>query len=241
MSSTSLQREKPSGTTAEVRWRVLIVDDHPLVREGLAARISAQPDLQVCGEASTLEEALALIRTTHPDLVIADLALKHGSGLDLIKEVSSSRPAPKVLVVSAYEEALFAERAVRAGAQGYINKQELQGSVIEAIRAVLRDKLYVSAEIMRRVAGHGLGQLGSVPGVGTLSDRELQVFELIGRGHSTREIAQQLRRSVHTIESHRENIRTKLNLRSGSELTQQAVRWVLLEGDEGTAAGLTEQ
>jgi len=220
-------REKRSGEPSQGRWRVLIVDDHPLVREGLAARISAQPDLQVCGEASTIEEALALIRTTHPDLVIADLALKQGSGLDLIKQASTSRPCPKILVVSAYEESLFAERALRAGAQGYLNKQELQGSVIEAIQAVLRDQLYLSAEMVRRLAGRALGGKPLVQGVGALSDRELQVFELIGRGRSTREIAQQLKRSVHTIESHREKIRAKLNLRSGSELTQQAVRWVL--------------
>ena len=220
-------REKRSGAASKGRWRVLIVDDHPLVREGLAARISAQPDLQVCGEASTIEEALALIRTAHPDLVIADLALKQGSGLDLIKQASSSRPCPRILVVSAYEESLFAERALRAGAQGYINKQELQGSVIEAIRAVLRDQLYLSAEMARRLAARALGGKPLVHGVGALSDRELQVFELIGRGRSTREIAEQLKRSVHTIESHREKIRAKLNLRSGSELAQHAVQWVL--------------
>ncbi len=198
-----------------------------------------QPDLQVCGEASTPEEALALIRATHPDVVIADLALKQGSGLALIQQASTSTPAPKILVVSAYDESLFAERALRAGALGYINKQELQGTVIEAIRAVLRDELYLSAEMMRRVAGQRFGKEVRVQGLGALSDRELQVFELIGRGRSTREIAQQLSRSVHTIESHREKIRAKLNLRSGSELTQQAVRWVL-EAGEGAARGLTE-
>lgn len=197
------------------------------MREGLAARISTQPDLQVCGEAATIDEALALIGTTSPDLVIVDLALKEGSGLDLIKQVSAGRPAPKILVVSAYKESMFAERALRAGAQGYINKQELQGAVLQAIRTVLRDELYLSEEMARRLAGHVLGARPQTRGVGALSDRELQVFELIGRGHSTREIAQQLKRSVHTIESHREKIRAKLSLRSGSELTQQAVQWIL--------------
>jgi DNA-binding NarL/FixJ family response regulator len=221
-----LPEDRSEGATQD-RWRVLIVDDHPLVREGLAARISTQPDLQVCGEASTIDEALALIGTTRPDLVIVDLALKQGSGLDLIKRASASRPSAKILVVSAYEESLFAERALRAGARGYINKQELQGAVLRAIRAVLRDQLYLSDEMARRLAGRALGRKPAIRGVGALSDRELQVFELIGRGHSTREIAQQLKRSVHTIESHREKIRAKLNLRSGSELTQQAVRWVL--------------
>jgi len=223
-----------SGAVRKERWRILIVDDHPLVREGLAARISAQPDLQVCGEASTIEEALALIRTTSPEVLIVDLALKQGSGLDLIKQVSADKPSPKILVVSAYQESLFAERALRAGAQGYMNKQELQGSVIDAIRTVLRDELYLSAEMVRRLASHARGSQPAPLGVGVLSDRELQVFELIGRGHSTREIAQQLKRSVHTIETHREKIRGKLNLRSGSELVQQAVRWVL-EADHPTA------
>ena len=236
MSPNPALRGRRSGAASKGRWRILIVDDHPLVREGLAARISAQPDLEVCGEASTIEEALALIRTADPDLVIADLALKEGNGLDLIKQTSTSRPGLKILVVSAYGESLFAERALRSGARGYINKQELPGAVIEAIRAVLRDELYLSAEMARRLAGQALGESPSPQDVRTLSNRELQVFELIGRGHSTREIAQQLQRSVHTIESHREKIRAKLNLRSGSELTQQAVRWIL--ETEGSVAGL---
>lgn len=227
MSAHSGSRERRSGAAPKVRWRILIVDDHPLVREGLAARISAQPDLLVCGEASTIEEALALIDTSQPDLVIVDLALKQGSGLDLIKQAGASGLSPKILVVSAYEESLFAERALRAGARGYINKQELQGSVIEAIRAVMRDELYLSPDMAQRLASQALGGKSVVQGVGALSDRELQVFELIGRGYSTREIAQQLKRSIHTIESHREKIRAKLRLRSGSELAQQAVRWVL--------------
>lgn len=230
MSTMPPSRQKRPEATSESRCRVLIIDDHPLVREGLSARISAQPDLQVCGEASTIEEALRLIRTTHPGLVIVDLALKQGSGLDLIKQVRAGGTAPKILVVSAYDEALFAERALRAGAQGYINKQELQGSVIEAIRAVLRDELYLSPEIGRRLAGRALGRRSVIQGIEALSDRELQIFELIGRGQSTREIAQHLKRSVHTIETHREKIRAKLNLRSGSELVQQAVRWVIETG-----------
>lgn len=219
--------EKRRGAASQGPWRILIVDDHALVREGLSARISTQPDLQVCGEASTIEEAWALLRTTHPDLVIVDLALKGASGLDLIKQAVTIRPAPRILVVSAYEESLFAERALRAGAQGYINKQELQGSVIEAVRTVLRDQLYLSAEMMQQIAGGAVGHKPMAQGIRSLSDRELQVFELIGLGHSTREIAQQLKRSVHTIESHRERIRAKLSLRGASELTQQAVRWVL--------------
>jgi DNA-binding NarL/FixJ family response regulator len=212
---------------ASRRARVLIVDDHPLVREGLTARISAQPDLEVCGEASDLDEALAMIGSTRPALVILDLALKHGNGLDLIKKIKMRRSRPKVLVVSAYDEALFAERALRAGAQGYINKQELQGSVIEAIRKLLRGELFLSADMTQQLAGQALSGRIALQGVEALTDRELQIFQFIGRGMTTRAIAEELRLSVHTIESHRENIRLKLNLRNGTQLLQQAVLWTL--------------
>ncbi len=210
----------------EARARVLIVDDHPLVREGLVARISAQPDLMVCGQSSDIDEALALIQTTRPALIIVDLALRRGNGIDLIKKVRSSGARGKILVVSAYEEKLFAERALRAGAQGYLNKQELQGTLIEAIRALLRGERYLSAETTQRLAGQALAVKSGLRGIEALSDRELQIFELIGRGHGTRSIAERLQRSVHTIESHREKIRAKLNLRSGSELLQHAMEWV---------------
>jgi DNA-binding NarL/FixJ family response regulator len=211
--------------------RVLIVDDHPLVREGLIARISAQPDLEVCGEASDVDQALSLAGITRPALMIVDLALKGGNGLDLIKKVKASNVSPKILVVSAYEEEIFAERALRAGAQGYINKQELQGSIIDAIRTLLRGELYLSANMTQRLAGQALFGSGvSRGGVEGLSDRELQIFQLIGRGNSTRLIAEQLHLSVHTIESHREKIRIKLRLRNGTELLQSAVQWVLEKG-----------
>jgi DNA-binding NarL/FixJ family response regulator len=209
---------------------VLIVDDHPLVREGLAARISAQADLEVCGQASDIDQALSLVATMRPAIMIVDLALKHENGLDLIKRVKASAAGPKILVVSAYEEAFFAERALRAGAQGYINKQELPGSIIEAIRTLLRGELYLSAEMTQRLAGQALsGKLAS-RGVEGLSDRELQIFQLIGRGRSTRSIAEQLHLSIHTIETHREKIRIKLKLRNGTELLQQAVQWTLESG-----------
>src|SRR5437016_4528715 len=166
--------------------RVLIVDDHPLVREGLIARISAQPDLEVCGEASDVHQALSLAGITRPALMIVDLALKGGNGLDLIKKVKASKVSPKILVVSAYEEEIFAERALRAGAQGYINKQELQGSIIDAIRTLLRGELYLSANMTQRLAGQALFGNRASRGVEGLSDRELQVFQLIGHGNSTR-------------------------------------------------------
>lgn len=210
----------------EKRVRIPIVDDHPLVREGLAARISAQPDLAVCGVAASTDEALSLIRSARPALALIDLALAHSSGLDLIKEIRAHGRDPRILVVSAYDEALFAERALRAGAEGYINKQELQASVIEAIRTVLRGEIFMSEAVTQRLADRALSR-DVAPGPSALTDRELQVFERIGRGRTTREIAAELHLSVHTIESHREKIRLKLNLRNGAELQQRAVLWAL--------------
>ena len=209
------------------RTRVLVVDDHPLVREGLAARIAAQPDLEVCGEATDIDEAMAMVRSTHPALLIVDLALKASSGLDLIKRIAAIPGGPKMLVVSAYDESLFAERALRAGAHGYIHKQELQGSVIDAIRAVLRGEQYLSVAMTQRLAGQAISRKSAPLGIEGLTDREMQVFELIGRGISTRAIAGQLHLSVHTIESYREKLRLKLQLRDGTELVQRAVQWAL--------------
>ena len=207
------------------RARVLIVDDHPLVREGLATRVSAQPDLEVCGEADDIDEALQLIAATRPHLVIVDIALKSGYGLDLIQQIVASGEPTYALVVSAYEEALFAERALSVGARGYINKQELQGKVIDAIRAVLRGELFVSAAIAQRLLGRAVAGNALRSDVESLTPRELQIFRLIGHGRSTREIAQDLSLSVHTIESHRERIRAKLDLRNGNELMRRAVLW----------------
>lgn len=212
---------------ADKPTRVLIVDDHPVVREGLIAMIATQPDLSVCGEASEADEAYAMIRATEPSVVIVDLALRKGHGLELIKRLSVAESPAKVLVVSAYEEQLFAERALSAGAHGYINKQKLQVEIIDGIRAVLRGELYVSIETAQRLLEQTISGKGRRRGPEDLSDRELQIFELIGQGKSTRLIARQLHLSIHTIESHRENIRAKLNLASGVELVQHAVQWVL--------------
>lgn len=209
------------------RAKVLIVDDHPLVREGLAARISRQPDMQVCGEAADVEEALALVGATDPSLIIVDLALRSGHGLNLIKAVSRMQPEVKILVVSAYDESLYAERVLRTGAHGYINKQEVQDSIIDALRAVLRGEIYLSTRMTQRVVAQAIGRPATAQGPALLSDRELEVFELIGRGHSTRAIAEQLHLSIHTIETYREHIRDKLGLRDGTELVQRAVQWVL--------------
>lgn len=217
-------------STGAGRVTVAIVDDHPLVREGLAARISAQPDMEVCGEAADMESALELVVSQRPSLVLVDIALKDGHGIDLIKRIVAAGVPTRMLVVSAYEESFFAERALRAGALGYINKQELQGKVVEAMRTVLRGERYLSSAMAQRLIAQAIGSKASQGGTELLTDRELQIFQLIGRGKSTREIAHELNVSVHTIDSHREHIRSKLDLRTGAELIQRAVRWHIENG-----------
>jgi len=218
------------GAPASEQVTVAIVDDHPLVREGLAARISAQPDMEVCGEAADIESALELIVSRRPSLVIVDIALRDGHGIDLIKRIVATGVNTRMLVVSAYDESFFAERALRAGALGYVNKQELQGKVVEALRTVLRGERYLSAAMAQRLIAQAIGSRAMRGGTELLTDRELQIFQLIGRGKSTREIAQELNVSVHTIDSHREHMRTKLELRSGTELIQRAVQWHIENG-----------
>jgi DNA-binding NarL/FixJ family response regulator len=217
-------------STTGGRISVAIVDDHPLVREGLAARISSQPDMEVCGEAADIESALELVVSKRPSLVIVDIALKDGHGIDLIKRIVAAGVSTRMLVVSAYDEAFFAERALRAGALGYINKQELQGKVVDAMRTVLRGERYLSTAMAQRLIAQAIGSRVAQGGTETLTDRELQIFQLIGRGKSTREIARELNVSVHTIDSHREHIRSKLDLHSGTELIQRAVQWHIENG-----------
>jgi len=224
----SNSKSKPGG--GKQSTRILIVDDHPLVREGLAARISAQPDMEVCGEAADIESALELIVTKRPSLVIVDIALRNGHGIDLIKRIVAAGVNTRMLVVSAYDESFFAERALRAGALGYINKQELQSQVVDALRTVLRGERYLSTAMAQRLIAQAIGSKVAQGGTEALTDRELQIFQLIGRGKSTREIANELNVSVHTIDSHREHIRAKLDLRSGTELIQRAVQWHIENG-----------
>jgi DNA-binding NarL/FixJ family response regulator len=220
--------QRMSGATGRVS--IAIVDDHPLVREGLSARISAQPDMEVCGEADGIESAMELIVAKRPSLVIVDIALRDGHGIDLIKRIVAAGVNTRMLVVSAYDESLFAERALRAGALGYINKQELQGKVVEALRTVLRGERYLSSAMAQRLIAQAIGSKAAQGGTEALTDRELQIFQLVGRGKSTREIAHELNVSVHTIDSHREHIRAKLDLRSGTELIQRAVQWHIENG-----------
>jgi DNA-binding NarL/FixJ family response regulator len=207
---------------------ILIVDDHPLVRRGLIALIESEPGLAVVAEASSCRTALEAIDRVRPDLVIVDLALGTEDGLELIKKLGLRRVEAPVLVLSMYDESLYAERCLKAGAKGYITKGRLDEALLEAVRSLLRGETYLSDELQRHLVGkYVTGQkLASETGPGALTDRQLQVFRLIGEGLSTRDIAERLSLSIKTIESHREHIKNKLGTRSSTELIRQAIQWV---------------
>ena len=223
------KRPAPAATPAPVK--ILIVDDHPSVREGLALRISLHADLEVCGEAESEDHAVALVKQLKPDLVLVDISLKSGHGLELIKRIRSMDPTVRMLVISGFQESLYAERACRAGALGYLNKQESSEKMIEAIRTVLGGERFLSPEISRRLISQALGSSDrkKTP-IEQLTDRELEVFRMIGEGLSTGLIASRLFLSTHTIDTHRENIKRKLTLNSAAELSRAAVQWLLENG-----------
>jgi DNA-binding NarL/FixJ family response regulator len=207
--------------------RILIVDDHPLVRTGFAQLIGDCADLEVCGEAGDMAEALRQIDATSPDLAIIDLSLAGGSGLDLIERIRSRNKDILMLVASMHDETLYAERVLAAGARGYINKQEAQDSIIRAIRQVLSGKVYLSQQMTDRLLSGMVNSNGEKRDIDSLSNRELQVFELIGEGVSSSQIAEQLNLSIKTIETHQAHIKKKLGLGSAHELNQRAIRWVM--------------
>ncbi len=220
--SAALKRA-PSATKT-----ILIVDDHPVLRRGLTALIESDPNLAVCGEAASYRAALEAIRKRPPDLVIVDIELKGGDGLELIKYLKTHNPEIGSLVLSMHDEAVYAERALRAGAAGYVSKQQLDETILLAIRRVLDGETYMSEKLGARLATKYLagGTLHTGSPLEALSDRELQVFRLIGQGRTTRQIAQSLSLSIKTIESHVEHIKQKLVLQSASELAQRATQWV---------------
>ncbi len=216
-----------SPDTGPVATRILLVDDHPIVRERLTEIINREGDLAVCAEAEDRAGALQAIEAAKPDLAIIDLALKDSNGLELIKDIRCRWPRLRILVVSMHDELLYAERVLRAGAQGYITKQEATHSILQAVRAVLSGKTYLNeqtatAVLARLAAGTPSGQ-GSLTDV--LADRELQVFELTGLGLSIREIGERLRIDAKTVETYRARIKEKLHLESSSQLLQLAIRW----------------
>ena len=212
---------------AKNKKRILIVDDHPMMRQGLVQLIGAESDLAICGEAENAERALDVIGTLKPDLVLADISLPGKSGLELIKDFQAVQPGLPVLVISMHDESLYAERVLRAGGRGYIMKQEGGKKLMQAIRQVLDGKIYVSekisAEILEMFSGHR--PAGESSPVEKLSDREFEIFQLIGQGKRAKEIADKLYLSVKTVEVHRANIKKKLTLGSASELMRFAVRW----------------
>jgi DNA-binding NarL/FixJ family response regulator len=223
------QRSRTFAPNRIVSTRILIVDDHPIVRQGMRLLIDAQPDLSVCGEAEGLSQAMQLYRETKPDLLVVDISLENGNGIELIKELIAQNDRQKILVCSMHDETLFAERALRAGAKGYVNKEEATDQLIEAIHRVASGRVYLSSRMTDRMLCRQVGGNDEEPksAIETLSDRELEVFEQIGHGITTRQIAEKLHLSPKTVETYRENIKHKLNLSNAAELTQHAVQWVL--------------
>jgi DNA-binding NarL/FixJ family response regulator len=205
--------------------RVFLVEDHAVVRDGLAQLINCQADLQVCGEAATVRQALAGITATRPDAVLVDISLGDRSGLELIKDLQPLRPDLPLLVLSSHDETLFAERALRAGARGYVSKCAPSQVVLEALRQVLRGELYLGEAMRSRVVRQHFHGRAAAPGNGLprLSDRELEVFQRLGTGWSTRQIAQALHLSVSTVETHRAHIKQKLHVSTAAQLMRTAV------------------
>ena len=221
--------------TPPARARILIVDDHPMTRAGLVHLIGSQPDLTVCAEAETAAAGLTAVEKTRPDLVLADVTLPDRSGIELIKDIKAVQPALPVLVISMHDESLYAERALKAGAAGYIMKVEGGAKLLAAIRHVLSGEIYVSEKISARILHGFTGRPveSARTSVGQLTDREFEVFSLLGHGLPTRGIGERLHVSAKTVEAHRANIKAKLGLRTAPELVAYAARWIAAEGEKG--------
>jgi len=210
----------------QTRRRILLVDDHPLTRHGIAQLIGQQPDLVVCGEAGSAEQALDSVRSLRPELVLLDVTLPGKPGLELVKDLTTTFPNVAVLVFSMHEETVYADRVLRAGARGYLMKSAGGDELVKAIRLVLAGKVYLSEDLSATILDNLSGTPRRPPGVlSVLSDREFEVFQLVGEGLPTREIGLRLHISGKTVEAHRLRIREKLDLKSPSELTKYAVRW----------------
>ena len=209
------------------KTRVLIVEDHPMFRERIAQLVAKEPDLKVCGEADNIQSALTLLRTApRPDVVVLDISLRSGNGLELLKQMRAEGIATPVLVLSMHDDSLYAERSLRAGAQGYITKMEASAGVLAALRRVLAGEIHVSSKIASKIIGSVAAGRKELAGIAQLTDRELEIFELIGRGRTTREIATRLRLGTTTIETYRARIKAKLQIANTAQLTHEAVRWV---------------
>jgi DNA-binding NarL/FixJ family response regulator len=219
---------RKNAEAVSTRSRVLIVDDHPVVREGLAMHLAAQPDLDVCGEAEDLAGALTLLASARPDVAIIDISLKNSNGIELIRRIKDRNDAVRILVWSMYPENLYAERALRAGAQGYLNKGKATRHVLEALRAILDGRVYVSGALAEQLLQRVVGRKAEVrSAIDSLSDRELEAFQLIGEGMTTEAIAEKMHVSPKTVETFRARIKEKLGIGNLTELVQRAAQWVV--------------
>ncbi|WGZ92900.1 MAG: response regulator transcription factor [Candidatus Thiothrix putei] len=210
--------------------RIFIVDDHPAVRQGVMAIVSHEPDMLICGEASGVPDAMPQIATLMPDVAVIDISLKFGNGIDLVKRVKAEYPSVRMLVWSMFPDTLYAARALRAGALGYLNKSDSTEQLVDAIRMVAQGKIYLTEETSSRLLlerfNNPVREDDALP-IDLLSDRELEVFKLIGEGVSTQQIAESIMLSISTVETYRQRIKAKLNINSNTELVRSAVQWLL--------------
>jgi DNA-binding NarL/FixJ family response regulator len=211
------------------KTRILIVDDHPIVREGLAQTVNSEADMEVCGQADDAPIAISLVKQLKPDVAIVDISLKGTSGLDLIKDIGNQWPRVQVLVLSLHDETIYAERCLRAGARGYLMKAEPGVKVLEAIRRIRDGRVYLSQQMSERLLDRLGENRSEMVGVDSLSDRELEVFRLLGEGYSAADIGARLHLSPKTIETYREHIKRKLNIETAAEVLQYAIRWAKSE------------
>ena len=222
------KKKSKTTKTSQNKHKIVIVDDHPIIRQGLAELINQEDDLVVCGQAEDAHQAMKTISKQEPVLIVVDVSLKDSNGIELIKDIKVQHPDTTVLVLSMHDESVYAERALRAGANGYIMKQEASEKIIQAIRMVLDGQVYLSdkmaANVMNKLVGAKTD--AGVSAIDRLSDRELEVFTLLGQGRGTRQIAQKLHLSIKTIETYRAHIKEKLNLADATELLQHAIQWV---------------
>jgi len=221
----------PEETAQRTKKRILVVDDHPLLRQGLALLINQQQDMQVCGEAEEAHAAMQAIAQKQPDIIILDISLKGPDGLEMLKSIRGLYPELPVLILSMHDEAIYAERALRARANGYIMKQEATDKVLVALRRILNGDVYLSESMSKKMLQQFIDGAPSLlqSRIAALSDRELEVFRRIGEGRATREIAEELHLSVKTVETYQAHIKDKLSLRSGRELIQHAIQWKMNE------------
>lgn len=231
ISMTKAKLRATSDTAPQIT-KVLLVDDHPIVRFGMRQLIEKESDLSVCGEADGANDAMGMISKLQPDLVVVDLSLNSGNGIDFIKQVKARGLPPKMLVASMHDESTYAERAIRAGAMGYINKNDAITDLVPAIRQVLADHIHLSPAMTGQMLGRAMGRTPDLTQdsvLNALSDRELEIFELMGRGMSAREIADNLYLSIKTVDTYRRHIKEKLKIATNSELTVFAATW---KGDQ---------